>query len=179
MDCFVGLVWKMLKLFQHPWCKPFVMPYLPKLIRQLWTWRSTSRWSDLFCTLHFALNQTYWHRYSFLLVSKILQTRIVIRLPSVLFASCKVLEECLWNKKPETCILKPYMDSDYAGDTNDGKSMSGYLIKLGNTTCIWSSKKATDGSIINLQSLISRYDNGIKRGYMDKTFFARSWNESQ
>lgn len=37
--------------------------------------------------------------------------------------------------------IKGFVDSDYAGDINDRKSMSGFCIKLGNATCTWGSKK--------------------------------------
>ena len=37
--------------------------------------------------------------------------------------------------------IQAFVDSDYAGGVVDRKSMSGYLIKLGNATCIWGSKK--------------------------------------
>ena len=33
--------------------------------------------------------------------------------------------------------IRAFVDADYAGDVIDRKSMSGYLIKLGNATCIW------------------------------------------
>jgi len=34
-----------------------------------------------------------------------------------------------------------FVDSDYAGDVTDRKSMSGFIIKLGSASCIWGSKK--------------------------------------
>ena len=37
--------------------------------------------------------------------------------------------------------ISSFVDSDYASDTVDRKSMSGFVIKLGNATCIWASKK--------------------------------------
>jgi hypothetical protein len=37
--------------------------------------------------------------------------------------------------------LNAFVDSDYAGDTVDRKSMSGYFVKIGDTACIWGSKK--------------------------------------
>ena len=37
--------------------------------------------------------------------------------------------------------LHTYVDADYAGDTLDRKSTSGFMVKLGDATCIWGSKK--------------------------------------
>ncbi|KAL0541198.1 hypothetical protein IC582_021237 [Cucumis melo] len=37
--------------------------------------------------------------------------------------------------------LRGYCDSDWAGDTNDRKSTSGYVFFIGNTAFTWSSKK--------------------------------------
>lgn len=37
--------------------------------------------------------------------------------------------------------INSFVDSDYASDTVDRKSMSGFVVKLGNATCIWASKK--------------------------------------
>lgn len=37
--------------------------------------------------------------------------------------------------------INVFVDSDYAGDIVDRKSMSGFLIKLGNAVCLWGSKK--------------------------------------
>ncbi|TYK22150.1 putative mitochondrial protein [Cucumis melo var. makuwa] len=37
--------------------------------------------------------------------------------------------------------LEGYCDSDWAGDTNDRKSTSGYVFFIGNTAFTWSSKK--------------------------------------
>jgi hypothetical protein len=37
--------------------------------------------------------------------------------------------------------LNAFVDSDYAGDTVDRKSMSGYFVKIGDAACIWGSKK--------------------------------------
>ncbi|KAA0058430.1 putative mitochondrial protein [Cucumis melo var. makuwa] len=37
--------------------------------------------------------------------------------------------------------LEGYYDSDWAGDTNDRKSTSGYVFFIGNTAFTWSSKK--------------------------------------
>ncbi len=34
-----------------------------------------------------------------------------------------------------------FVDSDYAGDVTDRKSMSGFIVKLGSASCIWGSKK--------------------------------------
>lgn len=34
-----------------------------------------------------------------------------------------------------------FVDLDFAGDQEDRKSMSGYLVKLGNAVCLWGSKK--------------------------------------
>ena len=39
--------------------------------------------------------------------------------------------------------LHGFVDSDYAGDTVDRKSMSGFIVKLGDATCVWGSKKQT------------------------------------
>lgn len=39
--------------------------------------------------------------------------------------------------------LNRFVDSDYAGDKNDRKSLSGYKIKLGGACCIWGSEKQT------------------------------------
>ena len=33
--------------------------------------------------------------------------------------------------------MQAFADADYAGNVVDRKAMSGYLIKLGNATCIW------------------------------------------
>ena len=48
--------------------------------------------------------------------------------------------------------LHGYVDSDYAGDTVDRKSMSGYLIKLGSATCLWGSKKQTAVALSTCES---------------------------
>jgi hypothetical protein len=37
--------------------------------------------------------------------------------------------------------LNAFVDSDYAGDTVDRKSMSGYFVKIGDAACIWGSRK--------------------------------------
>lgn len=37
--------------------------------------------------------------------------------------------------------IQAFVDSDYAGDITDRKSMTGFAIKLGEATCIWTSKK--------------------------------------
>jgi hypothetical protein len=37
--------------------------------------------------------------------------------------------------------LNAFVDTDYAGDTVDRKSMSGYFVKIGDAVCIWGSKK--------------------------------------
>jgi hypothetical protein len=37
--------------------------------------------------------------------------------------------------------LNAFIDSDYAGDTVDRKSMSGNFDKIGDTSCIWGSRK--------------------------------------
>lgn len=37
--------------------------------------------------------------------------------------------------------ISAFVDADYAGDVDDRKSMSGYVVKLGNSVCSWSSKK--------------------------------------
>ena len=39
--------------------------------------------------------------------------------------------------------LTVYSDADYAGDVDDRRSTSGYVIKLGKSTISWSSKKQT------------------------------------
>ena len=39
--------------------------------------------------------------------------------------------------------MNSFVDSDYAGDTVDRKSMSGYLVKLGEATVMWGAKKQT------------------------------------
>lgn len=42
---------------------------------------------------------------------------------------------------PEGLDLNAFVDSDYAGDVTDRKSMSGYFVKLGSAPCSWASKK--------------------------------------
>lgn len=37
--------------------------------------------------------------------------------------------------------IQAFVEADYAADVVDRKSMSGYLIKLGDATCVWGSKK--------------------------------------
>lgn len=41
----------------------------------------------------------------------------------------------------EQPVLNKFVDADYAGDTIDRNSMYGYMIKLGDVTCIWGSRK--------------------------------------
>lgn len=48
--------------------------------------------------------------------------------------------------------LKAYVDADYAGDTADRKSTSGFVIKLGNATCIWGSKKQDTVAVSTCES---------------------------
>ena len=45
-----------------------------------------------------------------------------------------------------------FVDADYAGDVVDRKSMSGYLVKLGNATCIWGSKKQASVALSTCES---------------------------
>lgn len=42
---------------------------------------------------------------------------------------------------PGSLDLRGYVDSDFAGDTSDRKSMSGYLLKLGSATCLFGARK--------------------------------------
>lgn len=37
--------------------------------------------------------------------------------------------------------IQAFVDADYAADVTDRKSMSGYLVKIGDATCVWGSKK--------------------------------------
>ena len=48
--------------------------------------------------------------------------------------------------------IQAFFDADYAGDLVDRKSMSRYLIKLGNATCIWGSKKQTSVALSTCES---------------------------
>ena len=48
--------------------------------------------------------------------------------------------------------IQAFVDADYAGDIVYRKSMSGYLIKLGNATCIWGSKKQTSVALSTCES---------------------------
>ena len=45
-----------------------------------------------------------------------------------------------------------FVDSDYAGDTVDRKSMSGYFVKLGDATCVWGSKKQSAVALSTCES---------------------------
>ncbi|XP_035219172.1 secreted RxLR effector protein 161-like [Stegodyphus dumicola] len=38
-------------------------------------------------------------------------------------------------------VIKAYSDADWAGDTSDRKSTSGYMFQIGNSTVSWTSKK--------------------------------------
>lgn len=43
--------------------------------------------------------------------------------------------------QPGSLQLSGFVDSDFAGDTTDRKSMSGYLVKLGSATCMFGARK--------------------------------------
>lgn len=51
-------------------------------------------------------------------------------------------------------IINAYVDSDFASDINDRKSVSGYVIKLNNNVIVWSSKKQ---SVVALSSCESEF----------------------
>lgn len=48
--------------------------------------------------------------------------------------------------------MQSFVDSDYAGDTLDHNSMTGYLIKLGEALVIWGSKKQTAVALSTCES---------------------------
>lgn len=48
--------------------------------------------------------------------------------------------------------MQAFVDADYAGDVVDRKSMSGYLVKLGEATCIWGSKKQASVALSTCES---------------------------
>ena len=48
--------------------------------------------------------------------------------------------------------IRAFVDADYAGDVGNRKSMSRYLIKLGNATCICGSKKQTSVALSRYES---------------------------
>lgn len=48
--------------------------------------------------------------------------------------------------------IQAYVDADYAGDVVDRKSMSGFLIKLGDATCVWGSKKQATVALSTCES---------------------------
>ena len=54
--------------------------------------------------------------------------------------------------------LVGYIDADWAGDTSDRRSTSGYMFSLGSTTVAWSSKKQP---IVALSSTEVEYRGAI------------------
>jgi len=59
----------------------------------------------------------------------------------VLYYICNTPLFGLIIKKGQALELKIYVDSDHAGDLDDRKSVSGYIIYLGDTPVVWRSKK--------------------------------------
>jgi hypothetical protein len=51
------------------------------------------------------------------------------------------IDEGLWFKKESPSALQGYVDSDWAGDVDDGRSTSDYCFKFGSGVFSWSSKK--------------------------------------
>ena len=45
-----------------------------------------------------------------------------------------------------------HVDADYAGDTDDRKSMSGYLVKLGDAVCVWGAQKQSAVALSTCES---------------------------
>ena len=48
--------------------------------------------------------------------------------------------------------IQAYVDADYAGDTVDRKSMSGFMVELGDAVCIWGSKKQSTVALSTCES---------------------------
>jgi len=48
--------------------------------------------------------------------------------------------------------LQAFVDADYAADITDRKSMSGFMVKLGEAVCIWGSKKQTATALSTCES---------------------------
>lgn len=48
--------------------------------------------------------------------------------------------------------LSAFVDADYAADTTDRKSMSGYVVKLGNAICSWGAKKQATVALSTCES---------------------------
>eukprot|EP00171_Calliarthron_tuberculosum_P003754 IDg3754t1 len=77
--------------------------------------------------------------------------------------------------------IQAYVDADYAGDTVDRKSMSGFMVKLGDAVCLWGSKKQSTVALSTCESeyyamtLAAKETVWVRRVLMESGMY-KHWN---